>query len=1477
MAALLFLQLSSAQNVYQSILEHRAWMTEHYPKPGSLSDEALFEEAAFAISYELREPEALELLEYVAREVPQLYNYTAWVRSNKPDLRHEAHISGLKALADAAQVKLGRYNTATAWCRYLYSENFAMMQNAVSLIDEIIDDQQQLVLRNPSKENRALLCIMKLSRIDDRQWETFNDDPDDYDELMQTEQEALRIYPVDDETVDRTRAYLYYLLAKMKGGITNYQEASLVERTYDYINEPIYTLLPYGYMSNAEFYFQKATELFVELYTEAHPMAVQVCMLQHRFFSNNYPADADFIEQADRLRLYADYYYPENSLPRLQAQVDLWFYKLLNGQRNVDAFKIKSVREAFEACLGNLNYFYMQIVMRLVYLAAVDYPRGAPDLLDYFNALAHVRYHQEPLKYAYLLNTQYSVLKDAFPQQAASYLAEAVTLYRQHHDAGTLSISFGRRMALDYHNGMGNYPLAAELQGLVCQDVKQHYGEASEIYWQDEHSRLISMSFYERDSLHTIFPRDIEKMEQYGVDPTGTLQLYASYEGGEKNYALSEKLYRQTIDRLEAKCDTVGLIHSLLQIVNLTGYTGDDAHERENTFHRAESLLNQLSDSLRLNTYNFVLAATYLTETGRYTDAVAMLDRGLNLHELQNTGLNPTFVSLTTFKNHILTTYLHDIITARRLMAKQVQWLQSAMQSYTTPEMIDYLWHCYYLEKQWGDQLQAMGYLMQIVVAVNNLAIQQGDDNLLDSSNSNPLILINHGIPLLNELISIFSQSLYYIQIADTPDAPKEIQEQSKQYKQLYDNFQTQLEEGLHTIVDGFPNYDADYKNNYAYLTTIKALCSYYLSLKRDNTEAEKYLKETVELTRENPEESFNTYISLGDFYLQIERKKEARAAYAEADKALRRISNKTIYQQLTLDFAFCRLYYATKEYEQLLPYARNTFARIRELQNGNFLLMTETEQENFMSQYGDPAGWLTSLLEHMPEQLAGEVYDAVLYRTGMQLRSQQHTKTAILDSGDDELIGLLQRLNKLQSERKMVEYVNWSGTPQNTDQNNEAWKRRNDISFEINTLEQQLIERSEPYRNQHRIDVTWKQVRDRLQPHEAAVEFVYADEHLVALLLRSDSRQPTVVPLVEVKTLVDALQQLGTRTSAGMATKLYNERSVDLYGMLWQPMEQVLEGIETVYFSTPGILNNLSFAAFATPDGAYLFDRYNLCQLSTTAKLLRGRNESAPASSLLMGSILYSDRQERYVQDTEAASCELNYELALDDFSDDNRVVAQEHFKYLPFTANEIADLEKALKPFSKTTVRLGKAATEQEFRELIGKHPQVIHLATHGFFVANIWDAAKIPFFQRYQQALDNSMQRAGVVLADAERSWMGQDEQDEQNDGILTANEVSKLNLQETQLVVLSACETALGDYSFEGIFGLPRGFMQAGAQSLLVSLWSVNDKSTALFMSEFYQAWLGGASKHDAMKQAVGEVRKRYPQPFYWAPFILLDSF
>ena len=135
---------------------------------------------------------------------------------------------------------------------------------------------------------------------------------------------------------------------------------------------------------------------------------------------------------------------------------------------------------------------------------------------------------------------------------------------------------------------------------------------------------------------------------------------------------------------------------------------------------------------------------------------------------------------------------------------------------------------------------------------------------------------------------------------------------------------------------------------------------------------------------------------------------------------------------------------------------------------------------------------------------------------------------------------------------------------------------------------------------------------------------------------------------------------------------------------------------------------------------------------------------------------------------------------------------------------------------------------------------------------------------------------MQRAGIALAGAEDTWTGVQQPEEANDGILTANEVAQMDLNGTQLVTLSACETALGDYSFEGVFGLPRGFKQAGVKSLLVSLWSVNDKSTSLLMSSFYRYWMQGETKQQAFKHAVNDVRKDYPEPFYRAPFVLLDA-
>jgi CHAT domain-containing protein len=135
---------------------------------------------------------------------------------------------------------------------------------------------------------------------------------------------------------------------------------------------------------------------------------------------------------------------------------------------------------------------------------------------------------------------------------------------------------------------------------------------------------------------------------------------------------------------------------------------------------------------------------------------------------------------------------------------------------------------------------------------------------------------------------------------------------------------------------------------------------------------------------------------------------------------------------------------------------------------------------------------------------------------------------------------------------------------------------------------------------------------------------------------------------------------------------------------------------------------------------------------------------------------------------------------------------------------------------------------------------------------------------------------MQRCGLAFVDANNAWEGETDKPEEADGILTANEVALLDLSHTRLAVLSACQTAVGDFSTEGVYGMHRGFKQAGVKSILATLWNVNDKSTARLMELFYGKWLSGTPMQQSLHEAVRELRKEYPSPFYWAPFVLMDA-
>jgi CHAT domain-containing protein len=216
-----------------------------------------------------------------------------------------------------------------------------------------------------------------------------------------------------------------------------------------------------------------------------------------------------------------------------------------------------------------------------------------------------------------------------------------------------------------------------------------------------------------------------------------------------------------------------------------------------------------------------------------------------------------------------------------------------------------------------------------------------------------------------------------------------------------------------------------------------------------------------------------------------------------------------------------------------------------------------------------------------------------------------------------------------------------------------------------------------------------------------------------------------------------------------------------------------------------------------------------------------------------------------------------------------------------LPGTQVEVNAIQKLL-------VGAGWHATpyteEHALEEVVDKmrSPAIVHIATHGFFLTDQQIVQKSKASGAPSAPIEDPMLRAGLFFAGADRIRSGAAPVAGLDDGVLTAYEVSQLDLEGTELVVLSACETGLGQQSnSEGVFGLRRGLQEAGAQALMMSMWSVPDRETQELMALFYAKWLGGLDKPEALRQAQLQerevVRQRYGKdlPFYWGAFVLVS--
>jgi CHAT domain-containing protein len=316
----------------------------------------------------------------------------------------------------------------------------------------------------------------------------------------------------------------------------------------------------------------------------------------------------------------------------------------------------------------------------------------------------------------------------------------------------------------------------------------------------------------------------------------------------------------------------------------------------------------------------------------------------------------------------------------------------------------------------------------------------------------------------------------------------------------------------------------------------------------------------------------------------------------------------------------------------------------------------------------------------------------------------------------------------------------------------------------------------------------------------------------------------------------------------------------------IWAPMKDLLSGAKTVYFAPCGKLHALPIET-----AAHLYQPYRAVRVSSTKQLIH-RMPSVPIQSAqLYGGIDYG-----------AFSNESNNERY-------KRQGSAYGIGPLAGSTLEVQQCQALLTAQSvNADTHTGLTATEQQFHSLSGSANQLLHIATHGLFLNS--ESEPVDAFSLIQETsrkndfAPDELSHTAIALALANITLLHRDSTTADNDGILTAQEISHLDLHQVDFVILSACGSGLGRISGEGVFGLQRGFKKAGVKTLMMSLWKVDDEATRYFMTEFYKYWLGDGhsvtahTKQEALEHAQAEVRAvpQWSDPDYWAAFVLLDD-
>ena len=632
-------------------------------------------------------------------------------------------------------------------------------------------------------------------------------------------------------------------------------------------------------------------------------------------------------------------------------------------------------------------------------------------------------------------------------------------------------------------------------------------------------------------------------------------------------------------------------------------------------------------------------------------------------------------------------------------------------------------------------------------------------------------------------------------------------------------------------------------------------------------SDAEKYYLKVINNSKRTPV-SFEAYLLSANNLSNIYSK---NGKWEESIKILEELqgpnshSNYVISQNLAIGYLF------TNRYQEAISalYDMNecSSANIEQI----FSSFTGIEREQYWDETSNALINVNNIIAHRTndKRAISMAYNNILMCKNLSLNAVKLIDEFIAKSSD---INLKEQYKKYQALKSEFAYKATN------------FDEKDSLRREIN-LTERIILSSNDYLGRwiKQESKGWEDVRNKLRVGEIAIEYCHipkidkmpiSEFRYGVFVLGHNYDSPIFIALDDIKVVNGVFHY--ENSDPLFINELYTTHNKELYNLLWKPLLPYLNGVHTIYYSLVGPLNDLNFDVLCGEDGKMLSERHRMIRVSSTANLKTEESEKY-LSSVLYGNIRYDESVTDMADASSAYSIftgtEINPELSLRSENDRGR------WGPIPSTKKEIDNIEELFEKIGiRTSVLEGKDANEESFKSLNGKSPEILHLATHGF-VLNTPQRAEgnkfVGLTNVYSQK-ESYMMWAGIMLAGGNNIWQGNFNLKNVEDGILTADEISRLDLSKTKLVVLSACETAKGMIDpVDGVYGLQRAFKMAGVETIVMSLWKVQDDATSLLMTQFYAYLTKGNEKHQALWKAMMDVKEKYKDPYYWAGFIMLD--